>query len=167
VCSTDELSALEALGLSEHDFRFTRGSEAGATLWDQRVFKQTVVRGYASGLAFARAIVNLTPRFITGPRLPKAGTVLSNAFVSHLVDRSDSSATLISLVSDLRGIAARRGIDWITLGFAADDPRLRILLGHFRGRKYRSRLYTVCWPEMGGRARELDSRVLAPEAALL
>jgi hypothetical protein len=39
--------------------------------------------------------------------------------------------------------------------------------GRFRSREYRSRLYVVRWPGIGGAARELDDRCLAPEVALL
>jgi len=38
---------------------------------------------------------------------------------------------------------------------------------HFGCRDYRSRLYVVNWPGIGGAACELDGRILAPDVALL
>jgi hypothetical protein len=55
----------------------------------------------------------------------------------------------------------------LTLGFASNDPRLASIRRHFRCREYVSRLYVVSWPGIGGTARELDDRPLAPEVALL
>ena len=37
----------------------------------------------------------------------------------------------------------------------------------FKRREYRSRIYIVRWPNMGGGAGQLDHRVLQPELALL
>jgi hypothetical protein len=58
-------------------------------------------------------------------------------------------------------------MDLLTLGFAANDPRLAIMRAHFRRREYLTRLYLVRWPELGGGAAELDTRILAPDIALL
>ena len=93
----------------------------------------------------------------------RCGTV-ANAFVSHLAAAADE---LIGLIAELRRIATQRGIELLTLGFAANDPRLATLRSHVRCREYRSRLYVVRWPEIGGAARELDDRFLAPEVASL
>jgi hypothetical protein len=70
-------------------------------------------------------------------------------------------------VQELRGVAAQRGIEFLTIGFDANDPRLTTWRKHFRGREYRSRLYIVRWPGIGGAANELQARLLAPEVALL
>jgi len=164
------LSALASLGLNEQDFRFVSSHDgvlAGAAFWDQRIFKQTVIRGYSAGLALARPMVNFISGILNTPRLPEIGAELSNAFISHLAVNPEEPALLTSLISELLGMAEQRGIELITLGFASNDSRLRTVSNSFRTRQYRSRLYLVQWPEIGGGARELDSRVLAPEIALL
>jgi hypothetical protein len=135
-------------------------------LWDQRAYKQTVVRGYAPGLRWARPALNLMARVIGTPLLPAPGAPLANAFLAHLVG-ADQPEALLSLISTLRRVAAIRKIRLLTLGFAARDPRLGIVRRHFRCREYRSRLYVVRWPQLGGPPSELDGRSLAPEVALL
>jgi hypothetical protein len=168
--STDELTALQPLGLRREDFRVIRAGGrivAGAALWDQRAFKQTVIRDYSPLLAFARPALNLVAPVTGGVRLPAVGETLANAFVSHLAVAPDEPETLPGLLEELRDLAAQRGIDLLTLGFAARDPRLGTLRRRFRCREYHSRLHVVRWPECGGPAHELDERIPAPEVALL
>jgi hypothetical protein len=168
--SAAELAALGHLGLKESDFRFIRRQGrvvAGGALWDQRRFKQTVIRGYAPGLALARPALNLIARITGSPRLPAVGRTLAGAFASHLAVAPDEPDALVTLLAELLGLAAQRRIELLTLGFAANDPRLAAVRGSFRFREYRSRLYIVRWPETGGAAGELDGRILAPETALL
>jgi hypothetical protein len=152
------------------DFRFVqqRGEiVACAALWDQRAFKQTVVRGYAPELALVRPALNLAARITGGPRLPAVGQTLANAFVSHLSVAPDEPDALINLLAELRALGAQRRIELLTLGFASNDPHLNTVRRNFRSREYRSRLYVVRWPKIGRPASDLDARVLAPEVALL
>jgi hypothetical protein len=78
-----------------------------------------------------------------------------------------TDASLLHLFQQLANSARRRKIELLTLGFASNDPRLQIIRRNFRCREYLSRLYVVSWPGIGGTARELDDRPLAPEVALL
>jgi hypothetical protein len=168
--SAEELTALQPLGLRPENFRFVRKNgqiAASAALWDQRVFKQTVIRSYGPSLTFSRPALNLAALFTGGAKLPAEGETLANAFISHLVVEPGDSEALPGLLAELRGDAAQRGIELLTAGFAAADPRLTVLRSHFRCREYHSRLYTVRWPECGGSSPDLDGRILAPEAALL
>lgn len=168
--SVAELSALQSLNLKADDFRVIRNGGriiACAALWDQRPFKQTVIHGYSTWLAMARPVVNFVARIIDRPRLPAIGSVLAHAFVSHLTVDLENPDALLALVTKLRMLAAQRGNEFLTLGFANNDSRLKILRRKFRVREYRSRIYVVRWPGLGGSARELDGRCLGPEVALL
>ena len=167
--TSEQLQSLASLGLRTEDFctGAERHSQATAALWDQHSFKQTVIRGYAPWLAVARPALNLLARTIGNPRLPAASETLSNAFISHLSVTPDDKRSLLMLVAKLQATAKLRGIELLTLGFAANDPRLTIVRKHFCHREYRSRLYVVRWPGVGGAADELDGRILAPEVALL
>ncbi len=168
--SPQEFDALPALGLPMENFYSASISgrlRATAALWDQRTFKQTVIRRYAPWLAVTRPAVNLAACLLGTPRLPSVGATLAQAFVSPLAVEPDNVGDLIALVAELRVRAAGRGIELLTLGLAANDPRLAALRRPFRGREYRSRLYVVRWPRLGGAARELDGRCLGPEVALL
>ncbi|MDB6064198.1 MAG: hypothetical protein JWR26_406 [Pedosphaera sp.] len=165
--SVEEWFALEALGLRSEDFYCVRsgnGTLAGAAIWDQRAFKQTVIRGYAPLLGHVRPALNLVAHVAGGLRLPAVGETVANAFVSHL---AVWPAELAAFVRELRALAAKRRIEFLTMGFAAKDPNLALVRRNFRCREYWSRLYVVRWPDIGGAAGELDGRLLAPEVALL
>ncbi|MSU59983.1 MAG: hypothetical protein EXS35_17745 [Pedosphaera sp.] len=168
--SADEFTALQPLGLLADSFHFIRDDgciAAGAALWDQRTFKQTVIRSYAPWLARLRPALNLAARITSQPRLPAVGTTLAHAFVFHLAVAPDDTNALHALIAALREIAAARNIEFLTLGFAVNGPQVASLRRKYRCREYHSRIYVVRWPGLGGSSRELDGRCLGPEAALL
>ena len=72
-----------------------------------------------------------------------------------------------TLIRLFQAFARVRGIDYVTLGFDARDPRLAHLRRAFRPREYVSRLYAVHWDDGADLAGQLDERLLAPEGALL
>ena len=160
--------ALKIAELHDPGLLVLRGAqniEACGVLWDQRNFRQVVVRGYTKWLKAARPFVNAFSRFAGTPRLPTIGESLSIAFASHLASKNDAS--LIRLIQHLSNAARQRDIELLTFGFASNDPRLSFVRKHFRCREYQSRIYLVHWPGIGGTARDLDNRILAPEIALL
>jgi hypothetical protein len=145
---------------------------ACAALWDQRAFKQAVVRGYEQPLRWARPLINIAAAFFSTPRLPRVGECVSQAFVSHLALNPDQDAhkdeeLLVRLIRALENAAAARGIEYLTLGFDARDPRLARLREAFRPREFSSRLYVVHWSDGADLAESLDDRIMAPEVALL
>jgi hypothetical protein len=164
VWSADELDALSSLGLLPQ--HFVQCGEASAALWDQSAFKQMVIRGYAPRLKRFRPLANALTALIGGIRLPVVGQQIRNAHVSHLVADSKKN-DLIELLNRLRSIAGVAGVDFLTLAFAEDDVRLAMVRRNFRTREYRSRLYSVCWPDCGNSIRDWNHRLMAPEAALL
>ena len=168
--SERELSALQSLNLKTDDFRTVRDGGrilACAALWDQRTFKQTVICGYAPWLTATRPMVNFAAGILGTPRLPAVGSMLAHAFLSHFAIAPEKMDTLHELVLKLCALAGERGLEFLTLGFAANDPRLAIIRARFKRREYCSRIYIVRWPNMGGAASQLDDRVLQPELALL
>ena len=168
--SAEELAALQPLGLRASDFQIQRhGSQIRTcvALWDQRCFKQTVIKDYTPWLALVRPLINVCAGIMSRPRLPAAGTALASAFVSHLGIRTVEENKLVELIGNLRTPTYRRGIEHLTCGFAANDPRLAEVRRRFGCREYRSQLYVVHWPGVGSKACDLDGRYLAPEVALL
>jgi hypothetical protein len=166
--SANQNAAFRELGLQSSNFCVLRSGqqiEACGALWDQRPFKQVVVRGYSTFLATARPLLNAFSRLTSQPPLPAIGETLPIAFASHLA--ANTNAALVDLIQHLSILAHHRGIELLTLGFNSNDPRLLSVRQHFRCRQYHSRLYLVHWPGIGRPARELDNRVLAPEIALL
>jgi len=165
--SAGEFEALKQLGLSPSDFSMLRKDASFAAIWDQRCFKQTVVRDYPPALKTTRHMLNAVRAITRQPRLPAIGETVSQAFVSFLALAGSEQETLIPLVHHLRSMAYQRGIEMLTVGFAASDPRLNLVRQNFRCPEYHSRIYLVRWPALGRPASDLDGRILAPELALL
>ena len=140
---------------------------ACAAMWDQRSIKQTVVRGYAPHLRWLRPVINLGAAVLRRPRLPRIGQPISYAFVSHLAASSLQPQITEWLMLLLQSQTEARGIDYLTVGFDARDPRLAHLRKVFWPREYVSRLYAVHWEDGAELAQSLDARLLAPEVALL
>jgi len=141
------------------------GQIAGvAALWDQRSVKQIVVCDYARPLKWLRPAINVLSLMRGTPRLPKVGHALSQAFISHLAADSD---VMLYLIRSIAHRAVGRGIEYLTLGFSARDPRCAMVRSAFRCRAYRSRLYVVYWPDGRALAESLDARYAQPEVALL
>lgn len=165
-----QLAALARWGLGRERFACVRAAGslgASAALWDQRAFKQTVLRGYAPWLALARPVVNGFARLLGPPPLPPVGTALAQAYVSHLAVAPTNPAALLPLLGKIGATAAGLGIELLTLGFGANDPRLALVRSRFRCRQYRSRIYLVRWPDRGASPGALDGRPLGLEVALL
>jgi hypothetical protein len=163
------LRSLEAHGLRQEDFKVIRAAGrivAAAALWDQRAFRQIVVRGYSPLLAGARPLVNLAARVRGAPTLPAIGSILANAFLSPLATAPGHESALPALIDALAQDATRRGLSFLTLGFAANDPRLPLVRRHFSTRTYASRLYQVAWPDEPARP-ALDARRIGPDLAFL
>lgn len=129
-----------------------------AALWDQRSFKQTVVLGYHGATALLRPLVNVLGPLTGWPELPAPGSVLGQAFISHLavVDRRVDVA--LALIDAHRAHAAeRRGeYDYLVLGVCDGHPLREALVKNLRHIAYRSRIYLVHWPEAAAMAARLD-----------
>ena len=134
-------------------------------LWDQRSFKQAVVRGYTPAIARSRRLLNVGLALAGRPTLPAVGALLPMAYVSSLVAEANDVA--VTLVREIRTLAAARSLDHLCVGLAAGDPVLPAVRRAFGGREIRSRLYVVHWPDGAAAADALDGRLPRPEVALL
>jgi hypothetical protein len=159
--------ALARHGLSPGDFHVLRREgrvAAGAALWDQRAFRQTVIRGYRGTLRWSRPVVNAVASAGLAPPLPRPGSVLSQVFV---VGAAAEPGLWAELLGGLVAEAARRGVDWLVLSRDSRDPELPVLR-RFRGvREYHTRLYEVRWGELPTWTEEWGQRLVRPEAGLL
>jgi len=168
VCSLDDLYAP---GLSPDNFRLACRRDgtavACAALWDQRSVRQTVVRGYPPAVRRLRPLINVAAAISGRPRLPALGEALSNGFIAHVAADLDRPEFVEWFINLLHGPGHTWGIDYFVIAFDARDPRLPHLRKRFRPREYRSRLYAAHWEDGAELARNLDNRLLAPEAALL
>jgi hypothetical protein len=164
--SIDKLTELAPLGLSAGGFRCVRNDStiaAAAALWDQSNFKQAIVRGYGAPLNWARPIVNLAARVARAPRLPPIGCIVRQAVVSPFV--ASNPEQVRSLFAQIIPLARQQNLQFITVGFAASDPRLQMIRQRFSCVEYRSRIYSVTWPDIP--TVQLNNNNLFPDVAWL
>lgn len=170
VWSEERVAGLEQHGLRADDFAVHRSADgriaAAAALWDQRNFRQTVVRGYSPALACARPVLNCAARVFGTVHLPPVGSIVAHAFVSPLAVGLADLEVLPGFIAGLANRAAQRGVEFLTLGFAGGDPRLAVLRTRLPHRAYLSRLYRVIWPGAAATL-SLDPRPILPDIALL
>lgn len=164
------LSSERTRALDVRDFLIARraGRDLGCVaIWDQRGFKQSVVRGFTPALALLRPFLNVAGALLGAPRLPSPGSTLRAAFLSHLALYDDDPETAVALVAAASSRASERGIDFLHLGLAARQPLLPTIERAFPHRRYVSLVYVVHW-EDGARAVDaLDGRVPHLEVAVL
>jgi len=165
----DLLSARRTPGLEAQDFLVAIGGGrviGCAAMWDQRAFKQVIVRGYSQRLARWRRLANLAAPWVGLPALPAVGRALQFVYLSHVAiddDRSDVTSALVS--EALRRLPA--GVDSMVTAFAANSPMLPAAASVSRHRIYRSVLYLAGWPDGREFVESLDARPPHPEVAIL
>ncbi len=144
--------------------------------WDQRRFKQSVIRGYAPGLGRWRSAINLAAPWAGMPRLPAVGDSLDSVFLSHMAVDGDDPNVLGCLIEVARRKARSQGASCLVMGLAARNPMLVSVRQMFRHRAYESVLYLVDWRSVGGAETtrdtqnplsSLDGRVPHVEVAVL
>jgi hypothetical protein len=163
-------STLRTRGLSPTDFVVAidgRRVVGCAALWDQRAFKQVVVRDYSPLLRHARPLVNVAAGLLGHPHLPAIGRPLPFACVSHIAvddDRADVLAAL--MVVQIRS-ARQRGLDYVVTAFPDRHAFHDVMRRQWRHRAYRSVVYAAYWPDGESFVRSLDDRPAQPEVAIL
>lgn len=167
VWSPERLRALVPHGLTPEAFSVlgAEGEFACAALWDQRHFRQTVIRGYAPALRLVRPVLNAFGRIAGRVELPPVGATVPYAFASPLA--ANNGEALVDIVAAVAGQAGGRGVRLLTLGFDARDSRLRRIRNRFGGREYRTRLYQVSWSCDFDAVDLGTDRLFLPDVALL
>lgn len=143
------------------------GAIAGClAVWDQRAFKQVVVRGYAPALGRMRPLVNLLAPLTRTPKLPRPGAALRVACLSHLALEPDEPDVLLALVGRAAVLARARGLDTVLLGLSARHLLLDAARRRFVHREYATVLYAA--DAKGGEPSSTWSRCAShPEIAIL
>jgi hypothetical protein len=167
--AADLLSAERSRGLSPEDFLIAVAGErviGCAALWDQRAFKQIVVRGYAAAMRWRRASLDVAARVLRTPRLPDPGQPLAHVYLSHVAVDDDDPDVFRALFDAAYEDARQRGQTCLIAGFAERHPFLRILRRRYTAWSYTSVLYAVQWDADAG-AVSLDGRIPHLEVGLL
>lgn len=131
---------------------------AAGALWDQRAYRQYLVTGYRGLLRLMRPLSFLLSPWGLPP-LPRRGAELQYLMLGLLAVRGDEPGLFDDFLDELlvefrmRGRETDRGADKraceapvLVAGVAAGHP-LEPVLAARRHISYRSRIYTVAWPE--------------------
>jgi hypothetical protein len=174
VWSASELSSpAHCPGLRPASFSTVRSVEgnllACAAVWDQRAFKQAVVRGYPPLLRRFRWLINAICRIERHvPRLPPIGSCIRSAYISHFAVEKEESDLVRAVLGHVQMEAYSKKIAHSIIAFDERDPRIKLLRDMMYGaRRYVTRLYAVHWDDGAELAASLDDRLLAPEVAIL
>jgi hypothetical protein len=135
-------------GLNAEDFLIIRrgaGIAACLALWDQGAFKQTIVRGYAGWLGRLRPVANLVAPLAGMPRLPAAGEVLRQVYLSHVAVEGDDERLFRELIDAALVETQQRGFALALTGLAERHPLSAVLRRHYRPREYKTLLHIVNW----------------------
>lgn len=164
-------SATRCRDLTPGDFLACRDNDANVrgslALWDQRAFKQTVIRGYSRRLARTRPFFNAVAPVLGRPRLPAPGATLESAFLSHVAVDEDDGDTLETLIASSCDLAMSRNIDYVMISFAERNPLTKVVRKRFPCHSYVSVIYLVYWEDGAEAAGQLDGRIPHPEVAIL
>ena len=166
----DLVSSQTTGGPSPDDFAVAAtddGVVGCVALWDQRAFKQIVVRGYTPLLARIRPLANAAARGLGLPPLPAIGATLPFAYLSHVAVDDDRGDVLDALIAAQVRRARVRGLDYVVTGFPDRHPLQAIVRQSWARRTYHSTLYVAYWPDGEACVRSLDSRPGQPEVAVL
>jgi len=170
VWSAEKLQSLERHGLPLDRFRLLfEGNElvACGALWDQRLFRQTVIQSYSPALSLLRHALNAASRLFGRPQLPPPGAVLASAFLSPLTFAENATSLMPDLVEGFSEMASALKIDFLTVGLPAESPEASELRRRFHTRTWRSRFYQVRWPVAHAIDLRGNDAICFPDVALL
>ena len=165
----DLLSTRRTAGLAPGDFFVAiRGRHVVgcAALWDQRGFKQVVVRDYSPQLARWRRFINLAGPLFGVPVLPPIGSPLQSVYLSHVAVDDDRAEVMAALIAEARRHLPP-GVSHIVTAFSESSPLLAVASRVALHRTYRSVLYLASWPDGRHLVKSIDTRLPHPEVAIL
>ena len=135
--------------------------------WDQRAFKQVVIRGYSTRLARWRPIVNRVGPWFGVPHLPPVGASLPFAYLSHIAVDEDREDVFAALVAEQCRRASTAGLSCVVTAFVRRHPFFTAIARRWRHRAYDSVLYVAAWSTAASIVGSLDGRILQPDVAVL
>ena len=156
-------------GLRVEDLYVARrgGRVAGVVAaWDQRAFKQTVIRAYGRRLALARPFYNAAARLFGRPRYPPAGEALRSFYASLVAIDDDAPLVFRALLRALYNDHVGGAYHYFVLGLHERDPLVGAL-DDYTLTPFAGRLFVVHFADGEEDWRRLDGRVPYVELAML
>lgn len=155
-------------GLKLSDFLLLKdGSRLRGVLavWDRRVEKQTVVKGYRFPLNRLRPMVNAWSALRGAPALPAPGQSVDQVFLAFAALDSLTTTMAEQVIEEALAHAKDRGASVAILGLSPFHPLARSRFLRRHSRVYRTVIETVAWPDAPRLA--LNGLPVQPEVALL
>lgn len=162
----NELNGTRGLNLSDFllikDGSTLRGCLA---LWDQRSYRQTVVKGYRFPLNVLRPVSNAWFALRGGPALPRPGQSVEQVFLAFAALDLLPTEVAERAIQEALALAKERGAGVGILGLSPSHPLARSRFIRQHSRVYRTVIETVAWPDIP--TPRLNSLAVQPEVALL
>lgn len=172
VWSEPDLQALGGYGLAPSNFLVARrGNDIIGTIavWDQRSYRQAVVRSYPAAVATLRPLLNAAAPLLRTPPFPAMNVPINMAALSHIAvaQGDEAERTFMALVDAALDQAWRRGFRTAMIGLETDGGWHRALAGRHRCVSYETQLFLVHWPDDNAVLPTSTDRPVYPEVALL
>lgn len=158
----------DAKGLNIDDFYILENSnkeiKACFALWDQREFKQSVIKSYKKPLNTIRSLYNLFAKFTKRLELPKENTMLEQIYITFLA--TTKSELYLELIQEAASIAKSKGAKACVLGLSSQHPNLEFLKNRLKANVYKTFIEMVSFGDVS--KIEINKNLLIqPEVALL
>jgi hypothetical protein len=115
-------------------------------VWDQKFFKQTVVKSYHQSMKIARYFYNIYSYVKGLPFLPKEGEKINMIFASFLSVKNDDQFVFESLLEKAICDWSGCGYDWLAVGLCKNSPLEKTLIKYSK-REIISSVYFVHWKD--------------------
>ena len=162
-------SAESQTGLSLNDFwLLTNGKNIVAcfALWDQRKFKQSVVRGYRFPLNISRPFYNLFSRLNGHVVLPPKGKPINYIFIAFLAIDKKTLTDGQAIIESALTLARNKNAAIAMLGLSVKNSLVDRLKPYPKA-IYRTVIESVQWANQADVTVALDERMVQPEIAIL
>ncbi len=135
-------------------------------LWDQRAFKQSVVKGYKAPLKHLRILYNVYARMTKRVELPQAEKALEHLYVAFFACDDDDTDLAMNVLKEAAYIARAKGATSCVMGISSHHVLLPILKHTLKPEIYRTQIEVVT---LNGddQYTNISERIIQPEVALL
>jgi hypothetical protein len=158
-----------SIGLSISDFWLIKDAQQNIrcclALWDQRAFKQSVIKAYRPPLQYFSRVYNAFARLSKRVELPKTGEALEHLYIAFFA--CDDASMSIDALKEAASIARQKGASSCVLGVSSHHALLDKFKHALKPSVYRSEIETVVLHQATTSKPNFDGRLIQPEVALL
>ncbi len=154
-------------GLTIQDFwllKVNGNISAAFAIWDQRKFKQSVVRGYRFPLNMFRPLYNLYANLSGRVTLPAVGEKIDYIFIAFLAVAGEAREHTKTIISTARKLVKEKGANVAMLGVSKLNP-ITSYLETIPHHAYSTVIESVTWPKHA--EQKIDNRLVQPEIAVI